>query len=756
MYESFYGLKANPFRLAPDPRFFYPSAGHKRGLAYLRYGLQQGQGFVAVTGVPGTGKTMLLQTLLAELSAQTSVVATLSSTNLSADDVLRAAADAFGVRPSGTSKSELLTAIERFFTTTVQNGKRVLLIVDEAQNLPVQSLEELRMLSNFQLGNKALLQIILLGQQQLRQILADPDMEQLSQRIIAACHLQPISAEETRAYIEHRLRLAGWSGDPSITGEALALICRCSKGLPRLINVFCERLFLSAYLDEKHLIDAGAVHAMIAELRYEAGAGWDFTQLDALSLAEEKLAPLPDPNAVSNEQLPIRDSDHHNLASESSVMSPAIEEVEDTGNVRNQPPVMDNTPEVDRFGRVYTPAPETIPDVDNEPIPLRAEDAETEIKPREPAKVIVLPLRHNNAVADNATANNDVPIAVPVQPAKVIANHRAGKGLWWGLGSTLMVASIGAWWLMQSSMFGSLWSLIENKVRAVGNETTIDGRIPIETPETVTMSSESGASPAEATVVAELPAEPEAPAVTPVPEPQVKKNEKRVETNKSVMEEAAVQKRDVRAMSAELAPKVSMARSLPAVNKPQASSATSKSSVADNKIEAQNGGAVKEANALVAPPPVAKIETAEDRLSAQSVAAAEVTKANPQIDERLSRRELALTELLFTLEQSYNNGELSSLVGLFAKDASADGSQGNKRIARDYKELFDSTDMRRMDISDVKWQDVDGKLLGTGNFEASVWRKSTESPLVSSGRIQVSVVQEGNRFVIKRLVHQVH
>lgn len=750
MYESFYGLKANPFRLAPDPRFFYPSSGHKRGLAYLRYGLQQGQGFVAVTGVPGTGKTMLLQTLLAELSAQSTVVATLSSTNLSADDVLRATADAFGVRPSGPSKADFLSAIERFFTVNVQNGKRVLLIVDEAQNLPVRSLEELRMLSNFQLGNKALLQIILLGQQQLRQILADPDMEQLSQRIIAACHLQPISAEETRAYIEHRLCLAGWSGDPSLTGEALALICRCSKGLPRLINVFCERLFLSAYLDEKHLIDASVVHAMIAELRHEAGAGWDFTQLDALSLAEEKLAPLPDPN---------RETIVENLSVENNEPSAEINTLDESYQPQNEKIIaagVNDLAEVDRYGRVHVS--EVVPDPalsqEEKLYPVEEiETAPTEAPQRESAKVISLP-RKRVGLQQSEMSSDSIAI-----PQSVVVRHDSDNvlsmfrrvGLWLGMGILTLVA-VGSWWVTTRPS--------ASQVSAEAPQQELSSMT-----ETLPLSAEVAED-----VLALEESSPLAPVVSRIEPPNsTMAAEVKPLVEKPAAKEAAIKEQKVGVTAVAIASKQT---DIPAVKKQAqviAANTDVKSVAAPVKQVEVNSVASKRDDvatavalplspevpptsvekSIVVPAPVVVAVMSEPKASGL------IQEASQKPVDAAKARELALTDIAFKLEEYYNDGQLQPFVGLFANDAWADGSQGRKRIARDYRELFESTEMREMKISDLQWQRAaDGKISGVGNFEVNIWRRGQQSPLVSDGKINVVVADEGGRLVIKRLTHK--
>lgn len=267
MYEKFYGLQAKPFRLSPEPRFFFTSATHKSALAYLRYGLYQGEGFIVVTGGAGTGKTTLVRTLSGEVAGHRMVVAELVNTQLQAHDLLRAIAGAFQLAQRGT-KSDLINRLYDFLLVRAQKNQRVLLVVDEAHNLPPGSFEELRMLSNFQHGERSLLQCILLGQPPLRDALAH---SALQQRVIATHHLEPLLPEETRGYILHRLRYVGWRGDPVFSGEAIGLIHRCSHGIPRRINALCDRLLLFGCLEERHELDAAAVAKVYAEWVTEAG-----------------------------------------------------------------------------------------------------------------------------------------------------------------------------------------------------------------------------------------------------------------------------------------------------------------------------------------------------------------------------------------------------------------------------------------------------------------------------------------------------
>ncbi|MBI5784938.1 MAG: AAA family ATPase [Rhodocyclales bacterium] len=289
MYEEYYGLTAKPFQTNPDPSFYFGSRQHRRAMAYLDYGLHRNEGFIVITGEVGAGKTTLVRSLLGKLDPEKFIAAHLVSTQLDADNALRLVAAVFGVPTAAESKADLLVALEGFLVSTYRAGKRCLLVVDEAQNLSMQAVEELRMLSNFQLNTHALLQSFLVGQPEFRFTLQSPQLTQLRQRVIAACHIGPMDVNETQAYIEHRLTHCGWTNSPSFAPDAFPALFEGSGGIPRRINAICDRLLLSGFLSNiKHFSEA-EVFEVVREIENETLA----PNLPATPLAGDSRGGIP-------------------------------------------------------------------------------------------------------------------------------------------------------------------------------------------------------------------------------------------------------------------------------------------------------------------------------------------------------------------------------------------------------------------------------------------------------------------------------
>ena len=267
MYTDHYGLSAPPFQLTPDPRFWFESGTHKKAMAYLGYGLAQGEGFIVVTGDIGAGKTTLTGHLMDTIDPARVAAVRIVSTQVEGDDMLRLVAQGFGLPTEGVAKAQLLDRIERHLFETGRGGRRALLVIDEAQALPTSALEELRMLSNFTAGGHALMQIFLLGQPEFRDRLANaPGLEQLRQRVIATHHLDPMLADETKPYLEHRLRQVGWTGRPVFTDGACTALHAASGGVPRKLNTLATRALLMGAIEDASTIDEGLIARVVADL----------------------------------------------------------------------------------------------------------------------------------------------------------------------------------------------------------------------------------------------------------------------------------------------------------------------------------------------------------------------------------------------------------------------------------------------------------------------------------------------------------
>ena len=320
MYDEYYGLTGRPFQLTPDPLFYFESATHRKALSYLGYGLAQGEGFIIITGDVGAGKSTLVSHLMQSIDRARMTAATIVTSRLDAHDIVQMTAVSFGIDTRGLDKAASLRSIENFLHAEARTGRRCLLVVDEVQNLSIDALEELRMLSNYQLGSSALLQIFLLGQPEFRDLVRDaPELEQLQQRVIATHHLDPMDANEVEPYVLHRLTRAGWTGNPGFSPDAFPMLFAETSGVPRKLNTIMNRVMLMGAVEQVNFIDAAIVCAVVVDMAgtpfaYDAQLSTGIVEIDepqkALGGEETPKEDIPEDIIVAHieEQSEVPDS----------------------------------------------------------------------------------------------------------------------------------------------------------------------------------------------------------------------------------------------------------------------------------------------------------------------------------------------------------------------------------------------------------------------------------------------------------------
>ena len=336
MYERFYQLRERPFALSPDPDYLYPSRVHREALDYLRYGLESQAGFIVITGEIGSGKTTLLQTLLRGLDSETTV-GRIVNTMLEPRELLETIMIDFGLDPSGRSKPLLLRDLSQYLVDQRIAGRLVLLVIDEAQNLSLGALEELRMLSNLETEKSKLLQIVLVGQPNLRDKLAAPELEQLRQRITVSYHLRPLDADETGHYINHRLRRAALGAPLEFPRDATDLIHARSRGVPRIINVICDAALVFGYAEERRVLDKALVAGVLEELE-TTGVLPALSKVEGPSVSVPAKNPESNPPALSNVEGPAVSVP----ARTSESQPPALSKVEVPAQSRAEAPAVDD------------------------------------------------------------------------------------------------------------------------------------------------------------------------------------------------------------------------------------------------------------------------------------------------------------------------------------------------------------------------------------------------------------------------------
>lgn len=273
MYLQFYGLREAPFGPAPDPKFLYQSSRHREALAQLVYGVRERKGFIVLSGEIGTGKTTLLRTLLERLDTRWPV-AYIHNTAMDIDGLLEYILQDWGVKSEATSHAQRLFELNAFLIEQHRSGASPVLVIDEAQNLSIPSLEAIRLFSNFETTSQKLMQILLVGQPELRHKLNAPELRQLKQRIGLRCHIGPLSPEETRLYIRHRLRVAGATDAGIFTDAAVQRITEYSRGIPRMINIVCDHCLITGFADSKKRIDTRMVEEAVEYLEEGERPTW--------------------------------------------------------------------------------------------------------------------------------------------------------------------------------------------------------------------------------------------------------------------------------------------------------------------------------------------------------------------------------------------------------------------------------------------------------------------------------------------------
>lgn len=266
MYKKFYGFRDRPFEITPDPKFVYLSENHQEALAHLQYAVQEGKGFTVITGEAGTGKTTLVHMLLSKLDGRVRT-SYIFNPVLDRGDFLNYICDDFGIKSDGMkSRGQSLTALHNFLLECFARDEKVFLIIDEAQSLDPELLQEVRLLTNLETSKQKLLHVILLGQPELSRILAEPQFRPLKQRITIRYHLRPLSLKETKAYIEHRLKRARARNIHIFDNGAIREIYEYSKGIPRLINIVCDNALLTGFSLEQGRIGKGIINEVVSVL----------------------------------------------------------------------------------------------------------------------------------------------------------------------------------------------------------------------------------------------------------------------------------------------------------------------------------------------------------------------------------------------------------------------------------------------------------------------------------------------------------
>ena len=776
MYKSFFGLKGHPFKLSPDPVFFFASNTHAKGLAYLRYGLQQGEGFVVVTGMPGTGKTTLLSTLIQELSPKDFVVIKLSNTLLNTEDLYATIAHLLNLSASGHDKAEFLEAFEQHLQKIAQVGKRTLLLIDEAHNLTPRILEELRLLSNLQFHNQHTLQIFLLGQFQLEETLNLPQMLQLRQRVLVSHRLEPIELQEIGDYITHRLAIAGWRGEPSFSPGAFALIHHYTEGIPRQINTLSDRILLYVFLEEKKIVDEQTVEAVISELKEEPASyvhGREFTDKEALTLKDDPVTDSADDKTLQADPGgETKQSDNH----KSNVLTWPADRL-DARTIENRFPVDRTYPNAHKISSSDVIHAVKVQHSLAENLPNKHLLAEDEAAPNvEPEKNIFQvkqpeieqpPVNASDELDsldketdDNNHIEKDNHFSVEDSSIKK-TTAKPGKKQRVIISVTVLLLSYVAYQIMPR--FSTEPQVAETTVQ----EQPSLGVAPISVFENQADSDVIGKtidadSSRQASNVLDTAA-----------------TNAMIDTEKAtinIIEMAESVSKPKPELEQKIAEKTSVIRTIEKYSKPKelsiptkkpALADVSKAKVLSDKTNIKKP-IVKEKIEL---PAVKKVNKKNKRLGFDTQNIAVMTKpavtgnvqANVSVAEKekiaptkheqaLKTIELAvetdnstdedlmkLEVLLTNFAKAYQAGDLNEFVSLFSEDVESNDASSIEQLQAEYNKLFNVTDVRQIKIEDFAWEQDDDVFSGEGKFQLMIIEKGGNKPMRYSGGISLEV-----------------
>jgi len=759
MYESFFGLKGQPFKLSPDPGFFYASSTHAKGLAYLHYGLQQGEGFVVVTGVPGTGKTTLLNILMQDPSLKQFVVVKLSNTLLNVDDLFRTIAHFLHLKSDGCDRVDLLEELELYLQRLAQAGKRVLLLIDEAHNLSPRILEELRLLSNLQYRDQYTLQIFLLGQFQLEETLNLTDMLQLRQRVLVSHRLMPISFQEIDKYIKHRLTTAGWQSTPAFSSEAFQLIYRYTEGIPRQINTLCDRILLYAYLDEKKYIDTVVVEGVIEELRHEPASyahRREFADADVNGVANVTRAishAIGEGNVVV---WPSRSLDFHKIETRFPVdrACPNALEIPVDDSCHDKVPVM----KVPVMKVPVTNANSGLVkrSIENSAVEIH-ERAHADTAERIDADAVGAP-RSDKRIADPSNLEKTVAVKAQFVP-ELDADHEqkvdneqgnekrhitAYKAKW-----VAAVSGISVSLFLVASIIDDSPSMIENSDKILEASSVEFFPLSIE-PERSNILSIEVLGENQKNKIGDIDLI-EAPASVVLI------------TDVNVVDEATVERRDNRAQL-DAKKNVSLEKS-PEIHKllekkTLLADPVGKPRVEENIISAkadinsENEKISVLANTL-------SVEVEENKKPEPPELLVQATEvAPPVIADNVNKKSTGedkhalLGNLIQKFTIAYRDGDISQFVSLFSPDVESNDSSGVDALKNEYQKLFNVTDVRKIEIDDFSWQmtrNALNNISGEGDFQLMIVEKGGSKPVSYIGGISLEVDMNQSEPVITQI-----